>query len=243
MLSTDHSVYEFTTRVRYSQADHTGCMTLPAIVDAFQDCSIFHSEAVGLGALLFKEEQKAWLLSHWHIEVERCPELGEEIVVGTFPSKFKAVTANRNFYVRDAAGSLIVRADSTWCFMDFAAGKPARPGARFSEPYGLHDPLEMPSESRKIAVPDELAPCSPITIRRSQIDTNEHVNNCQYVRMALDCLPADAMPAQVSTLRVDFKRSAVLGDVVFPSFAQENGRTAVKLSDNQGEVYGIVEIA
>ena len=41
--------FEFDGRVRYSEIGHRGTMTLPALVDYFQDCTIFHSEAVGLG--------------------------------------------------------------------------------------------------------------------------------------------------------------------------------------------------
>ena len=42
-------MYEFKSRVRYSEIDHRGTMTLPALINYFQDSSTFHSEEAGLG--------------------------------------------------------------------------------------------------------------------------------------------------------------------------------------------------
>ena len=41
-------MYEFKSRVRYSDHDHRGPMTLPALINYFQDSSTFRSESVGL---------------------------------------------------------------------------------------------------------------------------------------------------------------------------------------------------
>ena len=84
-------MYEFGGRVRYSEIDHTGKMTLPALINYFQDCSTFHSEEVGLGMGRLKADRKAWVLSYWQVIVERYPELGERIVTGTFPTEFKGL--------------------------------------------------------------------------------------------------------------------------------------------------------
>ena len=34
-------MYEFDSRVRYSEVDHHGTMTVPALINYFQDCSTF----------------------------------------------------------------------------------------------------------------------------------------------------------------------------------------------------------
>ena len=89
-------------------------------------------------------------------------------------------------------------------------------------------------------VPDALAPCEPLTVLRHQIDTNEHVNNGQYMQIALEVLPSDIVPACV---RVDYRRSAVLGDTIYPRFAQEDGRTVVVLDAPDGKPYAVVEFS
>lgn len=241
MEKLDPAAFEFDAHVRYSETTHNGTMALPALIDIFQDCSIFHSEKIGYGPEFLKNEQKAWVLTHWHIVVDRYPKLAERITVGTFASSFKTVSAGRDFYLRDAEGAVIARAHSTWGFMDLAAGKPVRPTAEHIAAYGLGTPLEMPKESRKIALPDagELHACDPITVRRDLIDTNEHVNNSQYVRIALSVLPDEMQPRRA---RVDYRRSAVLGDAIQPHVTIEEERTVVLLADNDGVPYGVVEL-
>lgn len=62
-------MYEFNSRVRYSEIDHHGTLTLPALINYFQDCSTFQSEDVGLGTEVLKAEKRAWILSYWQV----CP--------------------------------------------------------------------------------------------------------------------------------------------------------------------------
>ena len=66
------------------------------------------------------------------------------------------------------------------------------------------------------------------------------MNNCQYVQMALEVLPEEI---QVHKLRVDYKKSAVLGDRIFPKYAKEEDRVVVELCDEGGKAYAVVEFA
>ena len=81
-------MYTFDSQVRYSEIDHRGTMTLPALINYFQDCSTFHSESVGLGMNVLKEKKKAWILSYWQVVIESFPKLAEKITVGTFATEF-----------------------------------------------------------------------------------------------------------------------------------------------------------
>lgn len=231
--------YEFDGRVRYSEIDHRGTMTLPALINYFQDCSTFHSEAVGLGMERLKHDRKVWVLSYWQVIVERYPKMGEKIITGTFATEFKGLYGNRNFYMKDETGKMIARANSIWVFMDLEKGRPARPTAEHIDPYGTNEPLDMPYEGRKIALPEQSEAGEPFPVRKYHIDTNEHVNNCQYVQMAMEMVLGDI---QVRQLRVDYKKSAVLGDMIYPKLSAEQDRTVVELCDADGKPYAIVEM-
>lgn len=233
-------VFEFDAHIRYSEVDHRGLLTLPALINYFQDSSTFQSEVLGKGMRWLKEQQRGWVLTHWQIVVDRYPALCEPVRVGTFASGFKGVTATRFFYLRDRDGGLLARAKSTWAYMDFAKGRPTRPDAEQIDAYGTAEPLEMPAEERRVRMPEHLEPCEPVTVRRGQIDTNEHVNNGQYVQMALEVLPRETSP---HAIRVDYRRAAVLGDIVCPAVAHEEGRVVVALDDAEGVPFALVEFA
>ena len=53
-------------------------------------------------------------------------------------------------------------------------------------------------------------------MRRDDIDYNNHVNNAQYIRMALECLPEDF---EVRGLRVDYRKPVMPGSCITPSIA------------------------
>lgn len=232
-------MYTINQRIRYSEIDHNGTITLPGIINYFQDCSTFQSEDIGLGAENLKKRKKAWILSYWQVIVDRYPKLGEQVTVGTFATSFKGLFGDRNFVMKDAEGNQVACANSIWVFMDMEKGRPARPEPEDIEAYGIAEPLEMPYEGRKILLPEKMEEREAFPVRKYHIDTNEHVNNCQYVQMAMEMLPKET---QVHQLRVDYKKSAVLGDIIYPKVSMEKDRTVILLCDESGKEYAVVEL-
>ena len=104
--------YCFSGRVRYSEIGENGCLTLPGILNYFQDCSTFHSEAVRQGMEVLKERKRVWVLSAWQVVVERYPKLGEEIVTATWPYDFKGFMGMRNFTMKTAEGESLAYANT-----------------------------------------------------------------------------------------------------------------------------------
>lgn len=231
-------IYEFNGRVRYSEIDHHGTMTLPALINYFQDCSTFQSEDIGLGMDVLKEQNRAWILSYWQIIVKRYPRLCERMTVGTFATEFKALFGNRNFYMKDEAGEMLACAQSIWVFINTETGRPCRPEAKDIEAYGMGEPLDMPYEDRKIKLPGMTEDLEAFQVQKHHIDTNEHVNNCQYVQMALEYIPTDY---EIEQVRVEYKKSAVLGNMIYPKISAEAERTVVELCGEDGKPYAVLE--
>lgn len=233
------NAYSFESRVRFSEIDHTKKITLPGIINYFQDCSTFQSESLGLGVDYFAEHGKAWVLSAWQVEVERYPSLCESVRIHTWASGFKGFLGNRNFCMTDEKGQAVARANSIWAYMDMRKGRPVRPLPEEIEAYGTGEPLEMEPVSRKIEIPEKLEEKEAFSVRKYQIDTNEHVNNCQYVHMALEALGEELT---VRKMRVEYKKSAVYQDVIIPRVARENGRIVAVLDGTDGQAYAVVEL-
>ena len=67
----------------------------------------------------------------------------------------------------------------------------------------------------------------PIRVLRADIDYNKHVNNANYVRMAMELLPEGFM---VHGLRVEYRVAAKLGDVLIPTIYEIEGGYIISLS-------------
>ena len=117
-------MYAFDSRIRYSETDSEGRLTLNALLNYFQDCSTFHSEDVGLGIGYMKEIGQVWVLSAWQIVVNRYPQLGEKVRIVTLPYELKAFLGYRNFAMLDEKGEYIAKANSLWSLLDVTTGKP-----------------------------------------------------------------------------------------------------------------------
>ena len=163
---------QYTTegRIRFSEVDHTRRITLPGIVNYFQDCSTFQSEDLGLGIMHCSERKRAWILSSWQVVVERYPEIGEKIQTSTWATDFKGLFGERNFCMTDENGNDVAYANSLWVYMDIERGRPARPDESEIAPYGTGEPYEMTYESRKIPLPTESEELESFPVRRYHID-------------------------------------------------------------------------
>lgn len=231
--------YTFSGRVRYSEVDHRRRLTLPGIINYFQDCSTFQSEDLGVGLKYCAEHKRAWVLSSWQIIIDRYPVMNEKIEISTWATDFNGLYGVRNFCIADEQGELAAYANSMWVYMDTEKGRPTRPDEQEVSLYGTGEPLKMEYASRKISLPKETQDGEAFPVRKCQIDTNEHVNNSQYVQMALEALPE---APEVRQLRVEYKKSAVYGDMIFPKLSYEPERTVVELCNECGKPYAVVEV-
>lgn len=230
--------YSFSGRVRYSETGENGLLTLPGILNYFQDCSTFHSEEIGNGMKILKEKNKFWVLSAWQVVVNRYPALGEEVVTSTWPYSFRGFMGQRNFTMDTKEGERLAYANTFWTFIDGKNGFPCKLKPEDTEGYELEEKLDMEYASRKIVMSAGFLPEESFTIQKHHLDTNHHVNNCQYIQMAMDYLPADFPLRQ---MRAEYKQQARLSDVICPEVSADADKVVVSLNDIHGEPYAVVE--
>lgn len=231
-------MYTFNSRIRYSEADSEGKLTLAALINYFQDCSTFHSEDAGLGMRYLQERNLVWVLSSWQIVASRYPVIGERVTIGTLPYDMKSFLGYRNFCMTDEKGRYVAKANTLWSLLDTNTSKPRPVTEEMLQGYGLGEKIEMEYAPRKIAVPQGGVIREPIVVKKHNIDTNHHVNNQQFVDMAMDFLPEEFIVGQ---LRAEYKKQAFLGDVLTPYVAEEDGRIIISLTDPVGSPYVVVE--
>ena len=231
-------MYKKGTKVRYSECGENGKMRLTSMINQFQDCTTEHSESLGAGIEHTREKRRAWILSSWQIVVERYPKVHDKIEISTWPTGFKGVLGPRNFCMKTPEGEMLAYANTIWVYMNLETGMPTRPDEEEKSFYEIEPPLEMEYAPRKIKMPEEMKVVDTFLVRKYQIDTNSHMNNCQYVQMAVEVLPDDF---EIHQVRVDYKKSAVFGDKIVVKEAMEEGRIVVELCDMEETSYAVVE--
>ncbi|MFV0361759.1 MAG: acyl-[acyl-carrier-protein] thioesterase [Suipraeoptans sp.] len=231
--------YKFNSKVRYSEVDTDNRLSIAGIVNYFQDCSTFQSEAIGSGVEYANQIKKGWILSSWQIIINERPVLGTEIQISTWAIKFKGLYGYRNFVLEDADGKVLAYAYSIWVYMDLEKKRPIRVSEDIVKGYGTDEPIEMEYAPRKIEIPDGFAAGDKFLVRKYQIDTNNHVNNSEYITIALEALKEKP---NVKELRVEYRHSAIYGDCLYSAIAQEKDSTYIELKSKDEDIYAIIEI-
>ena len=230
--------YSFNSRVRYSETGEDGRLTLPGVLNYFQDCCTFHAESIGLGGEVLKARNRAWVLSSWQVVVDEYAKMGTEIKITTVPYEFKGFMGMRNFIIEDAEGKKLAWANSNWTHLDISTGLPARLTPADTDNYVLGEKMEMDYAPRKIKLPENMIAQEAFTVQKHHLDTNHHVNNCQYVQMAMDYLPENY---KIYQMRAEYKQQARLNDQICPGKAEADGVTKILLNDRNNKPYAVVE--
>ena len=231
-------MYTFNSRVRYSEVDSNARLTLDGIINYMQDCTNFQSEDLGVGLEFHKEKNLAWILNSWQIVIDEYPKMGENITIGTQSFGYEKMFGHRNFLITKEDGSRVAIANSLWVLMDLKKNRPRIVTPEIGDVYGKHKPLEMEYAPRKIKLPEDMIPQEAFAVQKHHLDTNHHVNNCQYICMAEDFLPTDF---EIYQMRAEYKMQAKLGDVICPKVKTETDKVVVSLDDMEGKAYAIVE--
>ena len=167
-------MYSYNARIRYSECSSDRQLTLPALINLFQNCSSFHSEDAGVGIDYVAERDAAWFLLNWQIDIERLPSFCDRVKVCTVPYEFKGFYGSRNFWLEDEKGNIIIKAASLWSYMNIKTLRPMRPDDGQIERYGLGEKLDMEYLPRKISLPDGLTKREPIEVREGSRGDNAH---------------------------------------------------------------------
>lgn len=230
-------MYSFKSKVRYSEVDKNAKLSIPSIINYFQDCSTEHSEELGVGVDYLREKKRGWFLNSWQIEFIEDVNIFSEIEVATWSYGFKGAYGYRNF-VMNKSGERVVNANSLWVFTDTEKLRPVKVGEEDGSVYGIEEKLQMKEFDRKIKVTTEGICREPFDVKKYHIDTNGHVNNEKYVEFAMEYLEETK---KVKYLRVEYKKAAVYGDEIYPVVYRTKEDLTVELKDKEDSTYAIVQ--
>ena len=234
----ENDMYEMRGRIRYSEVDREGRLTIPALINYLQDCCTFQSEDLGVGLDFLKEHQMGWFVTSWWIHVEELPRMGDEVVVVTWPYDFKGFLGYRNFAVKTPEGKTCIEVNSLWILMNVETGRPVRQPREMKDAYILEAGLQREWGDRKREISSQLEEVYRFTVQGMHIDTNGHMNNEKYVAAAQECMPPELQPTDIY---VEYKKSAMAGDEVICRRAPIEGGMQVVLADSEDNVFSVIE--
>lgn len=232
-------MFSFKERVRYSETDEKLQLSIAALINYFQDAATFDSEEGTCNMEYLRARKLAWLLTSWQVEVERLPMFGENIVIRTIPYEFKGFMGLRNCTLEDEEGNVIVKANSIWTLTDMEKLRIVKPSQEILDAYTIGERIDMNYKGRKIILEGEAEKMDELLIAQHQIDSNGHMNNAQYVNIAMNYVPKGE---QIAEFRVEYKTAAYCGDIMLPVVYRKDQVIQVQLLNAKDEsTFAVIE--
>ncbi len=233
-------MYSLKYKVTTSTCDSEGRLKLYSALQMMQDCSEMWIDSEPGVKEYFAAQNMAQLLASRQVEIIRVPEYKEELTVTTSVYGMKPMFGFRNTYIYDAEGKPCYKTWSMGAFVDKANGKLKRVDDATIASMTLEPQLEMNYGDRRIILPREGGEAQEsYKVLRADIDYNKHMNNANYVRIAMELLPKGF---EVKCLRVEYRVAAKLGDVLVPVVYKVEGRFIVAISVGD-DVSAIIEFS
>ena len=233
-------MYSLKYKVTTSTCNSEGRLKLFSALQMMQDCSEMWIDSEPGVKQYFTEQNMAQLLATRQVEIVRVPEYKEELTVTTSVYGMKPMFGFRNTFIYDSQGKPCYKTWSMGAFVDKAAGKLKRVDDATIQSMTLDPKLDMDYKDRRIILPkDGGEVLEPIKVLRADIDYNKHMNNANYVRMAMELLPEDFV---VTGLRVEYRVAAKLGDMLVPTIYRHDNAIIISLSIGE-EVIAIIEFS
>ena len=231
-------MYSLNYKVTTSTCDSEGRLKLYSSLQMMQDCSEMWIDSEPGVKQYFAEQNMAQLLASRQVEVIRVPEYKEELTVTSTVYGMKPMFGFRNTFIYDAEGKPCYKTWSMGAFVDKSNGKLKRVDDATIASMTLEPQLEMNYKDRRIILPKEDGTTlDPIRVLRADIDYNKHLNNANYIRMAMELLPEDF---EVKGLRVEYRVPAKLSDMLIPTLFKIDGGIIISLAIGN-EVSAVIE--
>jgi len=233
--------------VKLSEIGKGNKVTNKAILSYLEDIGGIHSNKAGYGVLEIEKTHLSWILLGWKLQVIRRPKYAEKIKIRTWSKGVIKFYTYRDFEVYDEQGNLIIKASSKWVLVDIEKGKIVRIEPEVIDKYEPepNNAVFEIDEFEKIKEPDEYKYQSEYTVRRADIDVNNHMHNLNYIEVANEALPEEVYKgAMFNDVRITYKKEIKLGETVKCKYAfREDKHIVVIKSKDEQVLHAVVELS
>jgi medium-chain acyl-[acyl-carrier-protein] hydrolase len=213
--------------VRAYEMDYQGLAKPETLFNYLQEAAAQHAHKLGLSVLELNKKNLTWVLSRYHIRVERYPVWGAGVTVRTWPALAQGLYAIRDFQAADNKGS-VASATSSWMILNLATKKPV-PVDKNLPDYPLHEERALPDSFPPLPGLDRIDGEKVFVVCQNDLDFNRHANNVAYIRWGLEGVPPDILlKRRPRDIEITYRRQVFYGDNVLSRVQEsESGRESV----------------
>lgn len=199
-----------TRNVHLDDTDATGAVGIDAVARFLQDVATDDAHDAGL----YEQARGVWVLRRADVAFVRAPVLYEGLRVLTFCSGSGPAWAERRTRITDHGGHVLVESAAIWVYIDREKGRPLPLEPTFADWYGEAARGRRVSGKLRLPGPPPDAASRAWTVRHSDFDILDHVNNARSLEAVADELVRRLPGARPEAFTVEYKGMLERGDAV-----------------------------
>ncbi len=169
----------------------------------------------GMSWEFLQEKGLVMVVSRISYHVYKMPVFEQQLTLNTWESAGQGPFCTRNFDIVDSStGELLISATTLWICYDLINKKitlgkdfPYRPA-----PTQVYDFKGI--KPGKIKIPENMELLGTHKVLFSELDSNGHTNNSNYIKFAMDLLPNEFQIKPVKDLRLNYSKEALLDNEI-----------------------------
>jgi acyl-ACP thioesterase len=222
------------------QTDKDGLLRPVMLMNELQGIADEHAAILGAGRQFCMDNNIAWVVIHYVVDIRELPNDKEELTFMTWPSTHEAMRATRDFLVLGADGRTMITATSQWVMIDLASRHPVKLADHLPHWECVRD-RALDVEFDKLPEFDAVN-IVDFDVRYDDVDVNQHINNAVYMTWTTESLGFDWLSThKLKALKINFRKEIPAGTSKVSVAVQINGNTTRHLIKTGDTVNAIVE--
>jgi len=231
-MTTNH---KFTFEVTPQDVDFTRRITIIALGNYILNTAGIAATQNNFGWEKLMEENLAWVLSRFAIEMKSYPVQNEQFSIETWVEDYSKMFTTRNFKIFDKNDEVIGSSSSIWAMIDMQTRRPFNLDSRVEWHRAVTGiGLEIEKAAKIGEFVRDLPTTACHTVSYSDIDFNQHTNSMKYVQWLADTFDLAKFERQ-NILRFDanYMHEALFGEKVAIFTDEKENKTFCEVRNSE----------
>lgn len=201
--------------IRSNEIGLDGSARPDSIATLLQEIAGNHAKALEFDIEDLRNRDITWVLHKLHVRMKRYPDWRETIQITTWPSSGDRLRAYRDFNIKDQQGKELGVALSYWLLMNLKSRRPVRIPDEIIRMGLTSQDHVLPLTKEKLEWELKEADENIFTVRRTDLDINQHANNVAYIRWIMETVDEQTYTnGHCSEFTIQYNEEAGLRDKI-----------------------------
>ncbi len=234
------SKYSKQYSVRSYECDRNNNLRILTLMNILQDIADVNATELGFGLDFCIQNGMTWVGANYVLEINRLPNIHEDITIETWPSAKNKLTAYRDYEVFGEDGNSIIKATSQWILLSLETKRPISVLKKMTDKPMLEE-RSIDTSFPKIGELTKIDSQFKFRVRFDDIDLNKHINNAVYILWATEAVDEDfRLSHNPHKISINFKKEGYIGEKIMVLTQMDNNTSIHSIrtydSDNEREL-------